>query len=212
MRADGRPGFFLTLEGGEGAGKSTQARRLADVLRTGAREVVVTREPGGLPATAPIRELLVTGDPGRWSALAEAALMFADRAEHLERLIRPALDRGALVMSDRFADSSRAYQGAAGGVGMAAIGHLSAAIVGSTVPDLTLIFDLPPEAGLARAAARGGEARFEAKGLDYHRRIREAFLDIARAEPGRCVVIDADRSPDAVFADAIGAVHARLPA
>ena len=192
------PGFFLTLEGGEGAGKSTQARRLAAALRERGFTVVLTREPGGAPGAEDIRKLLVTGDAARWTPLTEALLMFAARDDHLARTIRPALEQGAIVISDRFADSSEAYQGAGGGVPSETIANLRRLVVGGTEPDLTLIFDLPVETGLARADARGGDARFESKGRDYHQRLRDAFLAIAQREPGRCTLIDANQTEDGI--------------
>ena len=192
------PGFFLTLEGGEGAGKSTQARRLAATLQDRGFTVVLTREPGGAPGAEDIRKLLVTGDAARWTPLTEALLMFAARDDHLARTIRPALKSGAIVISDRFADSSEAYQGAGGGVPADTIASLRRLVVGDTEPDLTLIFDLPCEVGLARAHERGGDARFESKGRDYHQRLRDAFLAIAQRELGRCTLIDANQSEDDV--------------
>ncbi len=198
-----RRGIFITFEGGEGAGKSTQVRRLAERLSASGREVVTTREPGGSEGAEAIRALLVQGEADRWSPLSETLLLYAARADHLERLIRPALERGAIVISDRFADSTRAYQGAAGGIDPVFIDQMEEAVLGATRPDLTLILDLPAESGLARAAGRGGaEARFESKGLAFHQNLREGFLAITASEQERCVVIDADRSIDAV-SDAI---------
>lgn len=196
-------GIFITFEGGEGTGKSTQIKRLAERLRTFGREVLVTREPGGTPEAEAIRELLVSGDVGRWTAKAEALLNYAARESHLDRVIRPALVRGAIVLSDRFMDSTRAYQGYAGDCDMAFIDALEQTIVGATRPDLTLIFDLDPEAGLARARGRNdtaAEDRYERKGLAFHRRLREGFLDIARRQPQRCRVVDTSADVDAVSA------------
>lgn len=208
---DVRRGRFITFEGGEGAGKSTQVRRLAERLRACAPEVVVTREPGGSPGAESIRELLVNGSPERWSAVTETLLMYAARSDHVERVIRPALERGAWVLCDRFHDSTRAYQGAGGGAPMDLIAQLEVSVVGPTTPDLTLVMDLPVEDGLARAAHRGGgEARFEAKGLAFHQRLRERFLAVAEAEPQRCAIIDAS-APQEVVADRIWtAVSERL--
>ena len=204
-------GWFITIEGGEGAGKSTQIRRLAPRLADLGHDVVLTREPGGSPGAEAIRALLVTGETDRWSPISEALLMSAARRDHIERLIAPALARGAVVLCDRFFDSTRAYQGAGGGVSPALIEALEREVVGEVRPDLTLIFDLPVAVGLARAAARGeGEARFEAKGAAFHQRLREGFVAIAAAEPERCRMIDADASEDMV-ADAVwSAVSARL--
>jgi dTMP kinase len=204
-------GWFITFEGGEGAGKSTQVRALAARLQASGREVVVTREPGGSPGAEDIRALLVTGDPDRWSPITETLLMYAARRDHLERVIRPGLERGAVVLCDRFADSTRAYQGAAGGAPAGLIADLERDVLQGTLPDLTLILDISEEEGLKRAHGRGGvEARFEAKGAAFHQRLRQAFADIAMAEPDRCTMIDAARSLEDV-GDAIwSAVSIRL--
>lgn len=204
-------GRFITFEGGEGAGKSTQAQRLAERLRGLGHEVVLTREPGGSPGGERIRALVVSGAAADWTPMTETLLMFAARDDHLERVIRPALARGAWVVCDRFADSTRAYQGAAGGVDAAVVEALDAAVVGADQPNLTLIFDLPVERGLARAAARGGEeGRFEAKGEAFHRRLRDGFAQIAQAHPDRSVMIDADGDADAVAQRVWSAVQDRL--
>ena len=204
-------GWLISFEGGEGAGKTTQIRRLAERLSQTGGEVVLTREPGGSPGAEALRDLLVQGDPDRWSPMSETLLLYAAREDHLERLIRPALARGAWVLTDRFADSTRAYQGAAGGAPQAFIRALEAAVVGADRPDLTLILDLPVEAGLARAADRGGrEERFERKGRDFHERLRRGFLEIAAEEPDRCVLLDAARNPDQVAADVWRTVQDRL--
>jgi len=192
-------GRFITLEGGEGAGKSTQVSRLVARLQARGLEVVRTREPGGSRGAEDIRQLVVTGEAGRWSARTELLLMFAARSDHLEQTIRPALERGAWVVCDRFADSSRAYQGAGGGADPAFIEQLDAAVVGADQPDLTLIFDLPVEEGLKRAFGRGlFETRFESKGLAFHQRLRDGFLRIAAERPERCAVIDATGDEDEV--------------
>ena len=203
-------GRFITLEGGEGAGKSTQLKRLGERLRALGLEVVATREPGGSPGAEAIRELVLNGAADRWSAVTETLLMYAARRDHIERVIEPALVRGAWVVCDRFADSTRAYQGAGGGTDPALIAALEAQVLGETRPDLTLIFDIPPQTGLERAQARGGEMRFESKGLAFHQRLREGFLAIARVEPGRCALIDASGSIDAVEAAVWTAVQDRL--
>ncbi|MGU3663014.1 dTMP kinase [Methylobacterium sp. A49B] len=216
-------GAFITFEGGEGAGKSTQVARLAATLRArSGRGVCVTREPGGSPRAEEIRAALLDGVAKPYGPFAEALLFSAARIDHLDRLIRPALERGETVLCDRFIDSTRAYQGAAGGLEPGLIAALERVVVGPTRPVLTLILDLAPEAGLARAAARGagqgggngtgeGADRFEAEALDFHVRLREAFLAIARAEPARCAVIDAARDPDSVEAAIRATVAARLP-
>jgi dTMP kinase len=203
-------GRFITFEGGEGTGKSTQVRRLAERLRGEGLEVVATREPGGSPGAEQVRDLLVNGPADRWSALSEALLLNAARAHHLEVLIRPALARGAWVLCDRFADSTRAYQGAAGGVDPAFLARLEAEVVADNRPDLTLVLDAPAELGLARASARaGGEARFESKGLAFHQRLRDGYRALAAAEPGRCRLIDAEASVDAVAEAVWSAVRAQ---
>jgi dTMP kinase len=206
-----RQGRFITLEGGEGTGKSTQVRRLAERLGTRGREVIATREPGGSPGAEAIRALLVEGAVDRWSAVSETLLMYAARRDHIERLIGPALERGAWVVSDRFHDSTRAYQGAAGGAPGALIAALEREVVGDVLPDLTLMLDLPVEEGLRRAARRaGGEERFEAKGAAFHERLRAAYLAIAAAEPARCVVLPADGDAATVEARIWAVVAARF--
>ncbi|MGE0408007.1 MAG: dTMP kinase [Amphiplicatus sp.] len=203
-------GAFISFEGGDGAGKSTQIRLLADRLSASGLSVVTTREPGGAPGAEAIRALILAGAADRWSPLAEALLMFAARADHLEKTINPARTRGAVVLSDRFADSSMAYQGAAGALGKEAVETLTRLVVGEDGPDLTFILDLPEATGLARVGARGGDNRFEAKGAAYQRQVRQAFLDIAAGAPERCVVIDASQSVEAVAAAISAAVRERL--
>jgi dTMP kinase len=191
-------GLFITFEGGEGTGKTTQLARLAAALRNDGVDVLCTREPGGSAEAEAIRNQLVSGEAGKWSPLAEALLMNAARDSHLWKTIRPALAAGKTVLCDRFMDSTRAYQGAAGGVDMKLIHALEKSVVGATVPDLTLIFDLNPEIGLARA--KTSEDRFERKGGEFHFKLSHAYREIARAEPVRCRLIDASATPDAVFA------------
>lgn len=204
-------GRFITFEGGEGTGKSTQVARLVDRLRARDLEVLQTREPGGSDGAEEIRNLALNGDAGRWSPMTETLLMFAARSDHLERTIRPALAVGRWVVCDRFADSSRAYQGAGGGVAAAFIEMLDAAVVDATQPDLTLVFDLPVEVGLERAFGRGlFETRFESKGLAFHERLRQGFREIAAGHPERCVIIDADGDPETVAARVWAAVAERL--
>jgi dTMP kinase len=195
------PGKFITFEGGEGSGKSTQIKRLGDRLKAAGRDVVITREPGGTPEAEAVRALLVSGDVARWTPKAEALLNYAARESHLEKLVRPALASGAIVICDRFMDSTRAYQGYAGGCDLAFIDALENAIVGITRPALTLIFDLDPALGLARAHARGdtaAEDRYERKGIAFHRKLRDGFLDILRNDPGRCRLVDAALPVDEV--------------
>ncbi|MFC5344435.1 dTMP kinase [Brevundimonas staleyi] len=205
-------GQFITFEGGEGTGKSTQAARLVAALKARGIDVVHTREPGGSPGAEDIRNIALNGDAGRWSPLTETMLMFAARSDHLEKTIRPALAAGRWIVCDRFADSSRAYQGAGGGTPADFIEALDAAIVGHDQPDLTLIFDLPVEVGLERALARGaGETRFESKGLEFHRRLRDGFLSVSAQHPERCRLIDATGEPDVVTERVWRAVEPILP-
>jgi dTMP kinase len=206
-----RRGQFITFEGGEGAGKSTQIRRLADDLKKRGHEVVLTREPGGSPGAEAIRTLLVEGEPGRWDGITETLLFAAARRDHVERTIRPALQQGTWVLCDRFMDSTIAYQGYGAGVDIALVRRLSTDAAGDIIPDLTLILDLPVDVGLARAAGRtGGEDRFERKGNAFHTRLRAGFLAIAKAEPNRCAVIDATATPDAVAQEISKIVSVRL--
>jgi len=204
------PGRFITLEGGEGAGKSTQIQVVKDYLLTCGNDVVVTREPGGTSEGQEIRNLLVSGDKDKWSPLSETLLILADRAAHLERVIRPALAEGKYVVCDRFFDSTKAYQGVAGGLGLDVIHNLQQPVLGTTLPDVTLLLDIDPEKGLRRAQERGGELRFESKTLAYHRTLRNAFLDFAAQEPDRIFVIDADRDVEAVSADILAVLDERL--
>ena len=204
-------GRFITFEGGEGTGKSTQVRRLVEYLSNNHPGVLQTREPGGSPSAEEIRNLLVTGSADRWSPLAETLLFYAARVEHWRQVIEPALKRGAHVICDRFADSTMAYQCYAGGLDKKVVEQLHTLTMGKIAPDLTIVLDMPVDKGLARAAARhGDETRFESKGRDFHERLRNGFLDIARTAPARCVVIDASQSVDDVHAVVCAAVKARL--
>lgn len=197
---DGARGLFLSFEGIDGSGKSTQARALADRLRAQGRDVVLTREPGGSPGAEEIRRLLLTGEPDRWSAATEILLFTAARRDHLERTIRPALARGAIVICDRFADSTRVYQGVARGDLRALVDRLHALAIG-VEPDLTFLIDIDPATGLARATARAGaELRFESMGLAMQHRMRAAFLALAAGNPERFRVIDGAAPPEAVAA------------
>jgi dTMP kinase len=204
-------GRFITFEGGEGVGKSTQIRRLVTRLEATGREIVATREPGGSPGAEAIRDMVLRGAADRWSPVTETLLMYAARRDHIERVIRPALARGAWVVCDRFADSTTAYQGAAGGTDPGLIAAMERFVLEEVRPDLTRIFDLDPELGLARAADRAGaEMRFESKGAAFHTRLRSAFLEIAAREPERCVVIDANGSIDQVETSVWEAVQDRF--
>ncbi|MBX3509808.1 MAG: dTMP kinase [Hyphomonadaceae bacterium] len=201
-------GRFITLEGGEGTGKSTLARGLDGSLRARGLEVVLTREPGGAPGADAIRALLVSGESGRWSAHEEALLFAAARLNHLTHTIRPALARGAWVICDRYFDSTRAYQVGGGGLDGAILDQLNTQI-GADTPDLTLLLDIDPAAGLARSrGAHVGEDRFEKKGESFHARVRQEFLAIAAREPGRCKIIGAHQSAEAVLAAALRLVEA----
>ena len=193
-------GLFVTFEGGEGTGKSTQLKLLAEKLTAQGHQVVQTREPGGTAEAEVLRALLVNGDTGRWTAEAEALLNYAARDSHLRKVIRPALALGHTVLCDRFMDSTRAYQGHAGGCDMRLLDSLETSIVGNTRPTLTLLFDLDPAEGLARAKSRGdgSEDRYERKGLAFHQALRRGFLEIAKGEPARCRVIDATGSVEEV--------------
>ncbi|MEX2616762.1 MAG: dTMP kinase [Alphaproteobacteria bacterium] len=207
-----RPGRFITLEGGEGAGKSTQRDLLVALLREAGHTVIATREPGGSPGAEQIRRLLVEGGTGRWEPMTEALLHMAARRDHIERVIRPALDRGDWVVSDRFTDSTIAYQGYGHGLGRDAVERLAAAARIDLSPDVTLILDIPVEDGLSRTIGRAGaEDRYERMGQVFHASLRAGFLAIAADDPGRCVVIDAAESLDAVATAIRRAVAARLP-
>jgi dTMP kinase len=206
-----RSGRFITIEGGEGAGKSTQVGLLVATLARAGIAALRTREPGGAPAAEKIRRLLVEGEPERWDAVSEALLMVAARRSHLVGTIWPALERGAWVVSDRFADSTLAYQGYGGGVPLAELEALHRLIAGDFMPDLTFVLDVPVEKGLTRAAGRSGsETRFERMDRAFHERLRQGFLSIAQGAPERCVVIDAQGSPDDVHRAMLAAMRERL--
>lgn len=238
-------GLFVTFEGGDGTGKTTQLRRLAARLRAAGRTVVETREPGGAPGAEEIRRLVLEGEPGRWSPVTELLLFNASRRDHMERVVAPALSRGEVVLCDRFADSTRIYQGAARAIGSDDSGScgdaagpeavvtdaarsdaarpalpepsremtdaLHALVIGCE-PDVTLIFDLDPELSLMRGLDRGGEElRFERLGLGFHRAVRDRFRALAKAEPGRCRLVDASGDPDEVEVRVRSALTAALP-
>ena len=204
-------GRFITFEGGEGAGKTTHVRLLADALRAAGLDVVETREPGGTPGAEQIRELLIHGEVGRWDAMSEALLHFAARRDHVRRVIQPALTAGKWVLSDRFADSTMAYQGYGHGLGREVIEQLYALTVGDLRPDLTVILDLPVEEGLRRTATRqDGGTRYERMDRAFHERLRAGFLAIAREDPERCLVVDGRLPVEAVHEAIRVAVGDRL--
>jgi len=202
-------GRFITLEGGEGAGKSTQLKRLAEELRARGHDVIETREPGGSPGAEAIRALLLQGTDDRWSPEAEALLFAAARADHVARTIRPALERGSWVICDRFLDSSLAYQGGAGGVGAQAIRQLHAIGSQGLLPDRTLLLHVDPEAAAARARKRDGEEadRIGARDAGYHAEVAAAFAGLAQEEPQRFRIVDANGSPDDVTSRLLAALE-----
>ena len=208
-------GYFITFEGGEGSGKSTQIQCLVDHISQSELSVepVVSREPGGTESAEAIRRLLVTGTAERWRAATEAMLMSASRHEHVVHVLRPALAGGKLVICDRYNDSTRVYQGIVGGVPRDDIEALNRLACGDLVPDLTILLDMDVEEGLRRASDRAGdESRFESKGIEFHQKVRSAFLDLAGRYNDRFVVVDATRSAEAVAADIIDIVMPRLAA
>lgn len=213
MAAAPRRGHFITLEGGEGAGKSTQARRIVETLHHMGIKAIATREPGGTPKAEELRAALLAGVVAPLGPFAEALAFSAARIDHLDNKIRPALAAGTWVVCDRFADSTRAYQGALGALSPQLLRAMEHVVVGETRPDLTLMLDLDPKAGLGRAAARRGDNvvdRFEGEGAAFHDALRRAFLDIAKAEPQRCAVIDAARSENDVAAAIWHEIEQRL--
>ncbi len=204
-------GSFITFEGGEGSGKSTQVGLLAERLRQRGIEVVTTREPGGSPGAEAMRHLLLSGLVKPLGPTAETMIFAAARDDHMQTTIAPALARGAWVVCDRFIDSTRVYQGALGNVDQRVIRALERVTIGEAMPDLTLILDVPVETGFARVSGRGQKKdRFESEAMDFHVRLREAFLALAQSEPERCVVIDATQSPEIVASRVWLAVVERL--
>ena len=215
MNAIQQRGKFITFEGGEGAGKTTQIARLADRLDALDIPTITTREPGGAPGADSIRSLLVSGATDKWDPVSEVLLLYAARREHLNQTIRPALDRGAWVLCDRFADSTMAYQGYGHGISRDFIRTVHDEVVGTFNPDLTLILDIPVDIGVGRAVSRNtstrsGEVRFERMDKSFHERLREGFLDIAAGAPERITVIDADSSPEVVTSTVWQTVSAKF--
>jgi len=206
-------GVFITFEGGEGAGKSTQITRLAEKLRARSRHVLVTREPGGSPGAEAVRHVLLSGAAESFGPVMEAILFAAARSDHVEQVIRPAVERGTIVLCDRFLDSSRVYQGVSNNLDPRFMAALERVAINGMMPDLTLIFDVDPAEGLRRASARRGTEdpdRFEKETLAVHQRRRDAFLAIAAAEPERCIVIDAGQDEGEVERIVTAATFAAL--
>ena len=213
-----RQGLFVTFEGGEGTGKSTQIRLLADRLRRKGIDVLVTREPGGSPGAEAIRHVILSGAAVEYGTRMEAVLFAAARNDHVEEIIRPALKSGAVVLCDRFMDSSRVYQGLTGNLEPAFVKNLERIAVSGAIPDCTIILDLPAAEGLKRAKLRAGGPgnaqvldRFEREELDTHEKRREAFLDIAAADPLRCRVVDAGGTPEEIAEKVFAVVEPLLP-
>lgn len=196
----GQHGLFITLEGGEGAGKSTQVKKLAETLRARGHDIVLTREPGGTPEAEALRDVFVSHHGPDWSPEAQALLMFTARTLHVDKVIRPALAAGKIVICDRFTDSTRAYQGIVQKAGLEKINQIKQAAIGDLEPDITFIFDIDPEVGLARTGNRqGGGETFDKADISFHQQLRGAYAEIAAENPGRCVMIDASGTMDAVF-------------
>jgi len=204
-------GLFITFEGGAGSGKTSQIARLSESLAAAGLPVVLTREPGGVTGAEVIRQLLVEGKTDKWGVMAETLLFMAARAEHLERFVLPKLEEGAIILCDRFLDSTLVYQGIAKGLGVSYLQRLHSACFGNFMPDLTMLFDIDPAIGLERAGRRNSsETRFEGMKMEFHQKVRQGFLDLARADAGRCAVIDAAKSSDEVHAAVIKTLSVRL--
>lgn len=206
-------GFFITLEGGDGCGKTTQRQMLVDFLQKQGIDFICTREPGGSPAAEEIRQIILSGGKEKWDSISETLLFFAARRSHLVETIWPALKAGKWVISDRFADSTMAYQGygrADGLLKKSDIENLYSLVAGDFKPDLTIILDMEPEAALTRVSQRGEKDRMEGMDLSFHHNLRNAFLDIAKNEPARCVVINANQTAEQVHADIVKAISERL--
>ena len=199
---------MIVIDGVDGAGKGVQSRRLLESLKHAGLDTILTREPGGSPAAEDIRKLLVEGDPEKWDSMTELLLMYAARRAHLRDTILPAIEAGQWIISDRFADSSRAFQGIAGELGLALVEQMHQLVVGDFQPGLVLILDIPESIALQRAASRGDhEDRFEKKGREYHSKVRQAFRQIALGNPDLYCLIDANQSIDQVSFQILGAVN-----
>jgi dTMP kinase len=212
-RGPGR-GRFITFEGGEGSGKSTQIKRLSERLEAEHLHTILTREPGGSPGAEIIRHLVLSGMGKLLGAEAETLLFAAARDDHVRSVILPALAQGTWVLCDRFYDSTRAYQSRVGHVAPALVNAMTRVTIGDLKPDLTIILDVPVEVGLKRAAARRGSGaadRFESEDIEFHKALRDAYAEIARAEPQRCVVVDANADIEAVAARVWSALRERFP-
>ncbi len=206
-------GKFITFEGGEGAGKTTQATLLAEALEKAGVETLLTREPGGTFGAEAIRDLVLEGTSDRWSGMTELLLMYAARIDHVEKLIKPALQRGVWVISDRFADSSMAYQGYARGLGADRVRAVHKAVMGGFEPDLTILFDMDPVLAQKRVETRGEDlTRFDAESLDFHKTLRSAFLEIAAQSPNRVQTVDADGTRGNVQNSILFALTKQFPA
>ena len=208
-----KKGFFITFEGGDGCGKSTQCQMLLDFLKQKGIDFIMTREPGGSQAAEEIRKIILSGNKEKWDSISETLLFSAARRSHLVDKIWPAIEQGKWVISDRFADSTMAYQGYGRGDGLLTkeeIESLYNLVAGDFKPDLTIILDMKPEEALKRVAARGAKDRMEGMDLSFHYNLRNAFLDIAGKEPHRCVVIDAAQEPQKVHQDIVSVIQERL--
>lgn len=208
-------GKFITFEGGEGSGKSTQAKYLFDALNSAGISALHTREPGGTDGAEEIRKLLVSGETGRWDKLTETLLYFAARRDHVEKLIRPSLDRGEWVICDRFTDSTIAYQCYGEGVSIELVNGLQKIILGDFLPDMTFILDIESEKGIERVHARQGkgsgrEDRYERMGSVFHRNVRRGFLEVAKMHKKRCVVLNGEKTIKELHAEIISAVNQRF--
>ena len=212
-------GLFISFEGGEGSGKTTQVNKLAQLLADRNIKVITTREPGGTPEAEKIRDWLVQREGGNWTPMAECLLLYAARSMHVEHVIKPALAKGKVVISDRFSDSTLAYQGYGRGIDPAVIKDLDKLVLGGFKPDLTFIFDLPPTDGLKRSGRRLAaeqlhikqtEDRFENLDLSFHENLRRGFLEIAKSDPARCTVIDALQNPETITSQIEKIINSRL--